>query len=100
MVGERNGGPPPALIAAGGAAPPPPPRRAARPGRGGVGGGGKGRRAAAQARRGGPAPRRYPQGMAGAEVARTAAVDDYIKTIYAVDERGTGPATTTALAKR
>jgi DtxR family transcriptional regulator, Mn-dependent transcriptional regulator len=38
--------------------------------------------------------------MAGAEVARTAAVDDYIKTIYAVDERGTGPATTTALAKR
>jgi len=32
--------------------------------------------------------------------ARTVAVDDYIKAIYAVDERGEGPATTTALAKR
>lgn len=31
---------------------------------------------------------------------RTAAVDDYIKAIYAVYERGEGPASTTALAKR
>jgi DtxR family transcriptional regulator, Mn-dependent transcriptional regulator len=38
--------------------------------------------------------------MAGTDGARTAAVDDYIKAIYGVDERGQGPASTTALAKR
>ena len=31
---------------------------------------------------------------------RTAAVDDYLKAIYAFDERGEGPATTTGLARR
>ena len=38
--------------------------------------------------------------MSGTAAPRTPAVDDYIKTIYAVDERGEGPASTTALAKR
>ncbi|MHC1561068.1 metal-dependent transcriptional regulator [Actinomycetospora sp. C-140] len=38
--------------------------------------------------------------MSGPAAQRTAAVDDYIKAIYAVDERGEGPASTTALAKR
>ena len=35
--------------------------------------------------------------MSGTVAPRTAAVDDYIKAIYAVYERGEGPASTTAL---
>lgn len=38
--------------------------------------------------------------MSASAAPRTAAVDDYIKAIYAVDERGEGPASTTALARR
>ncbi|MDD7932189.1 metal-dependent transcriptional regulator [Actinomycetospora straminea] len=38
--------------------------------------------------------------MSGTVAPRTAAVDDYIKAIYAVYERGEGPASTTALARR
>jgi DtxR family transcriptional regulator, Mn-dependent transcriptional regulator len=38
--------------------------------------------------------------MTGPAAQRTVAVDDYIKAIYACDERGEGPATTTGLARR
>jgi DtxR family Mn-dependent transcriptional regulator len=38
--------------------------------------------------------------MSGTAAQRTAAVDDYIKAIYSLGERGEGPASTTALAKR
>ncbi|HSK61637.1 MAG TPA: metal-dependent transcriptional regulator, partial [Actinomycetospora sp.] len=38
--------------------------------------------------------------MSETAASRTVAVDDYLKAIYALDERGEGPATTTGLARR